>query len=679
MNKRQRIVQGRFLDNEEAVIKRLTQVYNKSFQDVSEQSQKLYDEIEAMTAELDIIEDEDEREILKSRIRSKVYQKKYQDGFKKQIGDILDNMHEAEYKTVSEYLDKCYEEGFVGAMYDLQGQGIPLCFPIDQEAVTRAVQLDSKISEGLYKHLGEDVSQLKKHITAQVSRGIVTGMSYSQIARNLSGKMTGNYKGKAGGSLAYAQRIARTEGHRIQCQAAMDCCWNAKDRGADIVKKWDSTLDARTRHSHALVDGEVKEIEEVFSNGLMFPGDPNGRAAEVINCRCALLEIPRKDIGKSFTKMNNFTKQLEEFESPEDYDEFKKAFFSKENRQYMNYVSEMEQKYKTKNFEKVMDKMTDKEYSRFTKLQRDNPLFNKNALTNNVKSDIIDIPEKLPVIAQGKNMIGEIDYAKSTFENDIETAMHAQGFDGLPQVVEYEEFKKAMEKSEFYAERTYSAVTQELADEYQKELYTGKWYVDCSEGGAQYGQGMYCAARFKDGKYIIPNDNKIGYEMSHYQEIGVSKGFNFHHTEAITLQPDAKIITLFDDTTDITNRYAKEYALKNAQSQEAKELIKKSIEIQDEIDKKSNLNFVNKVDWDEIDKLYDERDSIFNSPTYQNEVTPLIRKGHESARGKNEGVLAVEMGYDAINAQGHGESGSYTVILNRSKIIFCEGGSIYGN
>ena len=82
MNKRQRIVQGRFLDNEEAVIKRLTQVYNKSFQDVSEQSQKLYDEIEAMTAELDIIEDEDEREILKSRIRSKVYQKKYQDGLR---------------------------------------------------------------------------------------------------------------------------------------------------------------------------------------------------------------------------------------------------------------------------------------------------------------------------------------------------------------------------------------------------------------------------------------------------------------------------------------------------------------------------------------------------------------------------------------------------------------------
>ena len=46
---------------------------------------------------------------------------------------------------------------------------------------------------------------------------------------------------------------------------------------------------------------------------------------------------------------------------------------------------------------------------------------------------------------------------------------------------------------------------------------------------------------------------------------------------------------------------------------------------------------------------------------------------------KNAGVLAAEMGYDAINAVGHGKSGSYTVILNRTKVIFCEGGSIYGN
>ena len=72
-------------------------------------------------------------------------------------------------------------------MFDLQGQGIPLCFPVDQEAMVRAVQLDSKISNGLYSRLGEDVTLLKRKISAQVSRGIATGMSFQQVAKQLSG------------------------------------------------------------------------------------------------------------------------------------------------------------------------------------------------------------------------------------------------------------------------------------------------------------------------------------------------------------------------------------------------------------------------------------------------------------------------------------------------------------
>lgn len=386
MNKRQKLVQGQFLDNEEEVIKSLEDTYSKSLEDVTKKSQKLYDDIETLTAELDFIEDEDEREIQKSKIRSKVYQKQYQDGLKTQISGVLDKMHEQNFETVSDYLQTCYEDGFVGTLYDLQGQGIPLAFPIDQEAVTRAVQLDSKISGGLYSHLGEDVAKLKKHIASEVSRGIVSGMSFNQIAQQISFKMKGAYK-NSGGSLAYAKRIARTEGHRIQCQAGMDACYKAKDRGADVVKQWDSTLDAKTRESHVEVDQQIREIDEPFSNGLMFPGDSSGGAAEVVNCRCALLQRARWAVGSSFTKMNNITKQLETFDSPEDYDEFKKAFFSKENRNYMNYTQQMQEKYGTRDFQKLLDKMNDTEYNHLKKLQEGNPLFNKKSLTNTVKSD----------------------------------------------------------------------------------------------------------------------------------------------------------------------------------------------------------------------------------------------------------------------------------------------------
>ena len=39
---------------------------------------------------------------------------------------------------------------------------------------------------------------------------------------------------------------------------------------------------------------------------------------------------------------------------------------------------------------------------------------------------------------------------------------------------------------------------------------------------------------------------------------------------------------------------------------------------------------------------------------------------------KDPGVVAAMLGYDAINAEGHGDSGSYTVVLNRSKLIVSE-------
>ena len=63
---------------------------------------------------------------------------------------VLDQLHNNNFETVSEYLTKSYEDGFIGTMYDLQGQGIPLVFPIDEEQVAAAIQHETKLSESLY-------------------------------------------------------------------------------------------------------------------------------------------------------------------------------------------------------------------------------------------------------------------------------------------------------------------------------------------------------------------------------------------------------------------------------------------------------------------------------------------------------------------------------------------------
>lgn len=60
----------------------------------------------------------------------------------------------------------------------------------------------------------------------------------------------------------------------------------ADQTGLKLTKEWLTTRDGRERESHATIDGEIKPKDKKYSNDLMFPGDPNGKAEEVIQCRC---------------------------------------------------------------------------------------------------------------------------------------------------------------------------------------------------------------------------------------------------------------------------------------------------------------------------------------------------------------------------------------------------------
>ena len=71
-------------------------------------------------------------------------------------------------------------------------------------------------------------------------------------------------------------------------KARLDGMYRAQDVGNSITKIWMATLDNRTRHSHAMLDGAEIALDEIFDNGCSRPRDPNGSPAEVCNCRCSL-------------------------------------------------------------------------------------------------------------------------------------------------------------------------------------------------------------------------------------------------------------------------------------------------------------------------------------------------------------------------------------------------------
>ena len=271
------------LNDEKAVLKQLEQNYQQAIRDIDEKVAALLGRADADAAHV-------------------VFQVEYQRQLRTQVQSILEQLQANEFETISEYLTQCYEEGFMGSLYSMQQQGVPLAFPINQEQIVMALQTDSKISEGLYTRLGKDIGELKKNISAEIARGISTSLPYAQIAKNLDRQ--------AQIGLNRAMRITRTEGGRIQNKAAMDTMTKAKAMGADVVKRWSAALDARTRDSHAKIDGEVKEIEEKFSNGLMYPKDPSGKASEVVNCRCKVQEKARWALTANQTKMLGNTKNM---------------------------------------------------------------------------------------------------------------------------------------------------------------------------------------------------------------------------------------------------------------------------------------------------------------------------------------------------------------------------------
>lgn len=305
MNRRQRQVQKSLLNNELEAITEIKKSYEKAIND-----------IDTVIARLLARKDTE-------NLQSIIYQIKYQTALKKELGAFLTVLQTNNYKTIDEYLKKCYEESHIGTLFDLQGQGVPLILPLDQEQMISAITLNSKLSEPLYNRLGYDVDILKVQVTQEVSRGIAQSLSYQEIARNLK-NLTDVNRDKT-------LRIAKTEGHRIQNESAFNVQKRAKEKGAKIRKEWDSTLDKKTRPTHRELDGTIIDVDDYFvtSNGdeALYPGD-FGVAKEDIHCRCCLLQRAEWELtDDEFTKMNGETNELQHFESIDDYNEFKKIFW----------------------------------------------------------------------------------------------------------------------------------------------------------------------------------------------------------------------------------------------------------------------------------------------------------------------------------------------------------------
>lgn len=348
--------------------------------------------------------------------------------------------------------------------------------------------------------------------------------------------------------------------------------------------------------------------------------------------------------------------------------------------------------------------------------------------------------------------------------------LKAQEFDGLPKILSRKEFDEAVKASKFIAQRTYAASSQEILDAYHDQLMNGDFYVECTEGGSQYGQGMYCAADYT-GKL----SDGIKAEMEHYIALGKTRNSpkdSPHRQEVADMQSEEadkiyrdaieekikdftgdeafifKCYSLHNSTPeeqrkafDIMGKWSKEKmdsfykrasdAVEDAQAQMSAvkniplhEYAKAhGIEIEsDPVHRVETLTLdpsAKIVSYDEISRMQEEEGSKFRDSelaSYSQNAGPECEALFRIETGKTQsgdfgivtkwqtehpeefkkaedfyistktkasemltkfvkmdpGAYAALKGYDAINAKGHGESGSYTVILNRTKTIFLD-------
>ena len=132
---------------------------------------------------------------------------------------------------------------------------------------------------------GIDLAYGKQQITANVTSGILQGKSIYRLADDLQKSIRDMNR-------TSAVRTARTAVTGAQNAGRMDAYTAAEKMGIHVRKQWLATLDNRTRHAHAMLDGQTVDNDKPFKvDGyeIMFPGDASAPGYLVYNCRCTLV------------------------------------------------------------------------------------------------------------------------------------------------------------------------------------------------------------------------------------------------------------------------------------------------------------------------------------------------------------------------------------------------------
>ena len=209
------------------------------------------------------------------------------EALREKIAQRMTNAHETAIAYVNDATPGIYSLNRNYAAYTIERVAGNVDFTLWDEQTVRRLIVEQPDLMPYYPKAaavkrGIDLEYGKKQITKCVTSSVLQGKSIKGISDDLQRYIPTMSRDSA-------IRTARTAVTGAQNAGRMDSYAAAEKMGIKLKKCWLATLDARTRHSHAMLDGEQVAQDKKFSNGCRFPGDPQGPPWEIYNCRCTLV------------------------------------------------------------------------------------------------------------------------------------------------------------------------------------------------------------------------------------------------------------------------------------------------------------------------------------------------------------------------------------------------------
>lgn len=231
--------------------------------------------------------------IKKADVQEKKFQNMMRKFFEKQRKQIVSNMRDLKQEAFSFDIDDVLPV-ITESIDDLNEDSFPMIL-----AIIAAFGIDAISQTGADVEFNTDIIRIQEwsKLKSNTMSRVVNQTTYRQLRRELAAGLEAKEGYNAivkrvskvydHAKIYRAEAIARTE---VTGSSNFGTLEGYNQSNVVKAKEWLSQQDGRVRPTH-MIDGETRLLGELFSNGLMFPGDPAGPVEEIMNCRCTLISV----------------------------------------------------------------------------------------------------------------------------------------------------------------------------------------------------------------------------------------------------------------------------------------------------------------------------------------------------------------------------------------------------